>query len=236
MASLCKHFEGYIVNYVVYKHTSPNGKVYIGITMKKPIYRWNNGKGYIKNKHFYNAILKYGWDNIQHEIISSNLSKEEACKLEQNLIAKCDSTNREKGYNKSIGGESGTLGIKHSPETIEKMKSNRVCTTSWAKGRKFSPEHIEKIRMANTGKKLTAETKMKLSKAHKGKETWIKGKTMSNEVRAKKSVAVICVETNVRYFGMMEAERQTGVHHNNISKCLNGERQTAGGYHWEYAD
>lgn len=28
--------------YCVYKHTSPNGKVYIGITKKKPNDRWEN--------------------------------------------------------------------------------------------------------------------------------------------------------------------------------------------------
>lgn len=30
-------------NYCVYKHTSPSGKVYVGITKLKPKYRWNNG-------------------------------------------------------------------------------------------------------------------------------------------------------------------------------------------------
>lgn len=35
-------------NYCVYKHTSPSGKVYVGITKLKPKYRWNNGKGYTR--------------------------------------------------------------------------------------------------------------------------------------------------------------------------------------------
>lgn len=46
-------------DYVVYMHVLPNKKRYIGITCRKPEYRWNYGKGYIENKHFYNAILKY---------------------------------------------------------------------------------------------------------------------------------------------------------------------------------
>ena len=54
--------------YVVYKHTTPSGKVYIGITGLKPERRWRNGNGYKDNEHFYRAILKYGWDNIKHEI------------------------------------------------------------------------------------------------------------------------------------------------------------------------
>ena len=54
-------------NYTVYKHTSPNGKVYIGITCKPTKARWKNGKGYKNNDYFYNAILKYGWENFSHE-------------------------------------------------------------------------------------------------------------------------------------------------------------------------
>ena len=72
------------MRYCVYKHTSPNGKVYIGITSQNPIARWRNGKGYSNNTHFKNAIDKYGWDNFKHEILHSELSKEEA---EQNKKA-----------------------------------------------------------------------------------------------------------------------------------------------------
>lgn len=44
-------------NYTVYRHTSPSGKVYIGITKQKPHKRWNSGQPL-----FERAILKYGWD------------------------------------------------------------------------------------------------------------------------------------------------------------------------------
>lgn len=223
------------MNYTVYQHTSPTGKVYIGITMKKPEYRWNHGEGYKPNKHFYSAIKKFGWDNFKHEIVATNLTKEDACKMEQELIAKNDSTNPEKGYNQSIGGECGTLGVKYSPEVIARVRNSKTYTSSWAKGKKFTEEHKNKIRIANTGKRPTEETRRKLSEAHKGKTTWIKGMTMSDEVRMKESKPIICVETNITYFGMMEAERQTGIHHNNICKCARGERKTAGGFHWRYA-
>jgi hypothetical protein len=217
-------------------HIAPNGKRYVGITSKKPQYRWNNGNGYKSNKHFYNAILKYGWDNIEHIIVADKLTKECACAMEQELIEKYDTTNSQKGFNHSIGGESGSLGVKYPKEVIQRRLKNRVYMSSWAKGKKFSPEHIEKIRIANTGKKHTEETKRKLSETHKGKTTWISGKTMSDEVRAKESIPILCIETDIVYFGMMEAERQTGIHHNNICKCAKGERKTAGGYHWKYAD
>ena len=56
-----------MMNYCVYLHTSPTNKYYVGITKQNPLKRWANGRGYCKNKHFYKAILKYGWDNFQHE-------------------------------------------------------------------------------------------------------------------------------------------------------------------------
>ena len=41
-------------NYIVYKHTAPNGKVYIGITGFDPEYRWlNNGRGYKNQTTFF---------------------------------------------------------------------------------------------------------------------------------------------------------------------------------------
>ena len=58
--------------YVVYKHVSPSGKLYIGITSQKPELRWNYGRNYKENPYFYNAIQKYGWDSFQHEILYDN--------------------------------------------------------------------------------------------------------------------------------------------------------------------
>lgn len=107
--------------YVVYKHTTPSGKVYIGITGKKPEKRWQSGSGYKQNKHFYRAIMKYGWDNIKHEIVEDGLTKEQACDLEIKLIAEYDSTNPDKGYNHSTGGECSAVGVHHSAETRRKL-------------------------------------------------------------------------------------------------------------------
>ena len=57
--------------YKVYKHTFPNGKIYIGITSKKNVKRrWGNGgSGYKDQTYMRNAINKYGWENVKHEIL-----------------------------------------------------------------------------------------------------------------------------------------------------------------------
>lgn len=93
-------------NYTVYKHIAPNGKIYIGQTgQKNPKKRWQRGEGYKPNAHFYSAIQKYGWDNFEHEIVATGLTKKEADWLEKYLIAYYETTDRTKGYNNTKGGD-----------------------------------------------------------------------------------------------------------------------------------
>jgi hypothetical protein len=91
-------------NYKVYMHTVPNGKKYIGITKQNVKERWRNGRGYENNKRFYNAILKYGWENIQHDILLTDLTQEEAYEKEIELIALNETNNPNYGYNQTDGG------------------------------------------------------------------------------------------------------------------------------------
>lgn len=92
-------------NYIVYKHTAPNGKVYIGITGFDPQYRWlNNGRGYKHQTTFFNAIIKYGWINFTHDILFTGLTEEEALDKEEELIQQHKSYDRRYGYNVSLRG------------------------------------------------------------------------------------------------------------------------------------
>lgn len=94
--------------YLIYKHTNKiNGKVYIGQTCQRARIRWQYGDGYRHNLHFYAAIKKYGWNNFEHEILYTSLTKEEADELEIQLIAKYKATNSQFGYNSLTGGANG---------------------------------------------------------------------------------------------------------------------------------
>ena len=74
------------MGWIVYKHTFPNGKVYYGITKRDAHSRWREGKGYQNQPVMFDAIIKYGWDNIKHEKIACGLTEKEAKELEQRLI------------------------------------------------------------------------------------------------------------------------------------------------------
>ena len=104
--------------YTVYKHTFPNGKIYIGITRRKPSIRWKNGKGYHSNIYMQNAINKYGWNNVKHEILNIGLTLKEACDLEKKYIKDYKSYIREFGYNIDLGGTQEKI---LSDETIKKL-------------------------------------------------------------------------------------------------------------------
>ena len=142
-------------HYVVYVHICPNEKRYYGYTSLKPERRWGkDGCGYKKrNSEFYNDIIYYGWDNIEHIIIADNLSKEEAELLEEQLILENKSYDSEFGHNKYIGK-------KWTDEQRETRKEKGV-----------SKETRKKISEANKGKVRSKKTRKKLSKARKGKDS-----------------------------------------------------------------
>ena len=211
--------------YTVYKHTSPSGKVYIGITSQSTSKRWLNGQGYIHNEYFYRAIQKYGWENITHEILARGLTSEEAKQMEIDLIVKYRSNNRSYGYNITIGGD-GVHGYKHSDERKAKIRN------------KFEKGHLP----WNTGKQWSDEAKRKMSESHKGKPSPMKGKRLSEERRKFNSLIRKIPVSQFDKSGNLikhwdsgkDAAVELSISHGNINECCRGNRKTAGGYVWRY--
>lgn len=233
-------------NYCVYKHTTPSGKVYIGITKQAPERRWRNGNGYKTDENptpFYRAILKYGWENIKHEVLADGLTKEQACEMEKALIRDTRARESAYGYNVLVGGEvplhdcPDSVREKMRDKAFEKWERNEYKEAHsgaehWTHKRGYSEKSIEAMRKSNTGRKRTPEQIEFLRK--KGLEQ----KRLIGKDN-KKSTPILCLskEGDIlgEYFGAMEAERETGVCFQNIFKVCNGERKTAGGFVWRYA-
>ena len=239
--------------YCVYKHTSPSGKVYIGITNKyPPEKRWySNGSGYKRQQYFWRAIQKYGWDNFEHKILFKNLTKEEACAKEIELIKVYDSTNPEKGYNCSTGGENHLAGV----QWTDTMKNNRsklyTGNGNPFYGKKHSEASKEKMSKShmghdapNKGKSPSDETLQLWSQQRKGKY-FGSAQPMSKEAKGRSSVsrnfqkkAVIQLDINrniiAEYESINQGSKLTGISVSAISKCCHKQRQEAGGYLWEF--
>ena len=130
-------------NYCVYYHYNPrNGKYYVGITMQEPTKRWNRGNGYRANQHFWRAILRDGWDNFEHVVVETGLSREMAISLEKRLIIECDSFNN--GYNNSYGGES-MQGYEMAQSTREKISQSNSGENAFWYGKKLPDCMIKKM-------------------------------------------------------------------------------------------
>ena len=204
--------------YTVYKHTSPSGKVYIGITSQNVIKRWQNGRGYIQNPHFYAAIKKYGWDNIIHEILFTELSEENAKDLEKELIKKYSSGG--KCYNLTYGGEGGSL------KEESKIKISNALKNP-------SKETGEKIGKWHRNKKVSDSTRKKISQHNlsRGQE-WIK--KISNA--HKKCVIQLDLLGNVirEWDCALSVKQELGIDNSAIGLCASGKRNTAGGFKWKY--
>lgn len=91
--------------YCVYEHLFPNGKRYIGITSQDVDKRWQNGHGYDTQFLMSRAIKKYGWENIQHNILEDNLTKEDAQCKEIYYIKQFQTNDNKYGYNRTSGGD-----------------------------------------------------------------------------------------------------------------------------------
>lgn len=225
-------------NYKLYVHIAPNGKKYYGITKQKPERRWQNGKGYDKNKHFASAIKKYGWDNIQHIVLHEGLDKEEAEELEQYMIQWYNTTKHEYGYNVSLGGETGPglygenhpLYGKHLPEEQrKKMSEAKKGAKNPNFGKRPPEETIRKLIEINKKRIHTQEEIEKRRKSMKGK----------NNPKAK---SVICITTNKVFDTVTDGANYYNTYITSITDCCKGKAKTAGQLEdgtrlvWSYLD
>jgi group I intron endonuclease len=197
---------------IIYVLTSPSGKHYVGQTTSPFSYRWSSHVSHAKHKvrsmcrHLNFALLKYGPDSFEKDIIAECLSKSELDRLERYWIGLLKSNDSNFGYNLSYGGDSH----KASPETRKLMSASRKGKSfgpmseetklkiSKAKlGHKLPPfteEHCNKISEHNIGenhpmfgKHHSEETKEKMREAHLGKSCpWLIGKHPSDETRLKR--------------------------------------------------
>ena len=148
--------------WTVYEHITPSGKRYIGITSKENVkQRWRGGSHYKKGTAFRGAIDKYGWNDIQHNILFDDLTEKEAKWLENYLICyywTFVGFKDSKGYNMTLGGDGSTgctpwnKGIPRDEETKRKISEKNKGKTGWNKGKHMSEESKRKLSESKKGK------------------------------------------------------------------------------------
>lgn len=202
----------------IYKATNKlNGKSYIGQTEKTLEYRKKNhffrsrfGSRYA----FHLAIKKYGIDGFTWEIIADNIpSKSEMDRIEIEEIRK-QNTIAPNGYNISTGGGGGD-NFTNNPRKEAILEHARQVH----KGKKLSPETRRKMSLARMGNqntkghRLSEEHKRKIGLAGRGRPNPMKGKHISEETKRKISA-------------FQKGRKKSEEHRQKIIQALTGLKRT----------
>lgn len=187
-----------------------NNKIYIGssnnVYKRKREHFSSLKNGTHCNEHLQRAYNLYGKNNFKFKIV-------EIC--EENDLLKIEQAYLDKYFDKGINC--------YNENPIACKPPSRKGKTPWNKNKNkiYSKETLQKMSKAKKNKKLSEEHKCKIRYTTQNK-------------KYKTSKKVLCIEKNIIFKSINEAGRITNTPHSNISKCCNGIRQTAGGYHWRY--
>jgi len=170
----------------IYKLTSPNGKSYIGQTIRpieKRLEEHRTGESK-RCRALYNAIKEYGWENFEKEW---NEVPDDDLNFYEEMLVALLGTLSPYGYNLKEGG--GNTG-KPCEETRQKQSEAKLCDKNFwygksgekhpRHGKSSSDETRRKQSEAHIGQVMSEETRKKISEAHIGK-------VMSEESRQKMS-------------------------------------------------
>lgn len=151
---------------IIYKITNKiNGKVYIGKTEKSIEHRWKKHVWCAEkkvNRYLYDAMNKYGYVNFSIEEIDHCADRVHLDEREKFWIMQYKSMDKRFGYNMQEGGHGGT----HCPETLARIGK---LVSIRNKGHLVSKETRKKLSVAHLGKKMSLESRLKMSKTRKQK-------------------------------------------------------------------
>ena len=221
--------------HLIYKHTNTkNNKCYIGQTVqvKDPEKRWQKGNGYVNQPKFYRAISKYGWEAFNHEILEYCISAEHANLREQYYIAKFDSINY--GYNTSLGGSIP----QHFQKAIYQLDANKNILAIYESTRQA--ERITGISQANISHCCLGIVNSANGFYWCHVEDYDNYQIKSIGLSKGQPKRVLQYTKDGKFVAEFnscsEAERLTGIKHQNISKCCTGKLPQTGGFIWRYID
>lgn len=235
--------------YIVYRHISPCGGTYVGITKMSLYDRWGkDGCRYKRCKLFYRAIQKYGWDSFIHEVILDKVSKSEAIYAEKYLVRWYKM--HKMSYNITDGGES-TAGI-HMPEDAKQKISKYLKENRGRAVLQYSMngDFIKEYKSATIAAEELGYGKVSVSNCASGR----KGNNVlhghifvyKDEVDSLPHILELCKEHWRKYkivqyqngipINIFEslhgAERATGISRVCIKQNIRGKFKMAGGYTW----
>lgn len=245
----------------VYMHVSQSKRVYVGIAKGNPEHRWGQDGIKYKNKHedgsyvqpaMAYALDKYpDWNNEwEHKIMYQNLSHQDACQKEMELIDLyhsnvCKWGREANGYNMTDGG-GGSIGRTLSDVTLAKMSTSQKERFATPRSNPFyGKQHTKesKVKMKEAAsKRWTEKERMKYSENKrlyyssgntKEKATITKQKISEHHADVSgqnnpqygsgRRVVQLTLDDDLiqEYVSAWDASKRTGFNASNIYKCCN---------------
>lgn len=226
---------------VIYKTTNlVNNKIYIG----KRIFtkdKFFNNKYYGSGKLLKEAIIKYGLDSFNREVLEE-VDNELLEEREVYWIKFYNSNNLEIGYNLTIGGNSkygrkiGNMSNETKKKISESVSKYLVENGHPFQDKNHSDETKEKIKNKLKGRKLTNEHIRKLADGHRGlkynKPEKVKKIKIDQSIKIKQlSMDGYFIK---EWKSIMEAARELNIDRSGISRACRGIYKQCGGYKWFY--
>ena len=235
-------YDDRIKHWIVYMYTFPNDKRYIGKTCRSMSERQRNilWEGYKNCTLLWNAIQKYGVENIKQDILfDNNMTDEEASRLEQIciLLFKCNVnrfSNPSYGYNLTDGGDGVSGMIRRDDahmEQVRKMIENR-------RGCKLTEEHKRKLSVAHTGLKMapmSEDTKRKIGIANSREN--MSEETRRRRSNSKKKQVVATHKTtkeSIVFNSVSEAANYFNVQSSAVTRWCDKTRNATNGFIFDY--
>lgn len=196
----------------IYKITNPKGKIYIGqsIDIEMRFYRYKRLN--VSGQHkILSSLKKYGVDNHKFEV----LLECESCQLnelERYFQDVFDVTNKN-GLNLVLTTSKDRTG-KMSDEAKKRISNTKkgkfVGNNHPFFGKTHTEESKEKMRVGNSGKIASLETRLKMSKSHMSRTP---------------SFPIIDTNTGIIYRTQQEAAKNVKLRQQTLSRYLSGKRK-----------
>lgn len=238
-----------------------NGKKYIGKRVYDSAGRWKDyfGSGLLLTR----ALNHYGKENFSRQIIDVAESSHELCEKERYWISYFDAVSSDKFYNIAPGGVGGNVRAGYSQEQYEESENRRIQAVSNASKKRYgerasmsklSEDDVKDIIIRLLDNEFPSDIARDFGVSIqtifdiRNKQTWTyltgdlefadisKRKRVS--IRSKRPVSVFTKDMTyiATYPSAREAERCLGVGYRLISQVCHGEKPSANGYIFRFAD
>lgn len=244
--------------FIYMTHNLVNGKRYIGKRKYDAAGKWVDylGSGILLSR----AIEKYGRENFRREIIDTTASSEELSEKEKFWIGYYDAAKNDDFYNIALGGNGGNVKTGYSIEQLERSEAKRIeaVRRGISRGEKCGASKLTEhdvqiiIHKLLDGKCITDVARelciaVETVRDIRNHKTWahltdeiifpsVDGRCGS--VASSKAVDVYDKQMNLigSFRSARDAEKELGVGYRLISQVCNGQRKSAHGYIFQFAN